>query len=434
MHKLLEKIKWSIFYTLNYLNNLTTEHSNNTVENHIYNYSAAAEYLWVFCSTIGELNACRPFIDYLNTKPQQLVLLTDRDCYKESYLKHYPDAIVVELTGEINDRKYLCKKLQPSLLVVCEIPCALHDAPCRFSYSLLRAVKNANKPAYLINGWLYGYEPSSRMDTIEKALFDRDYIASFDKITVQTKHVRDSLVAKGADPGKISVTGNMKFDSIINERPDTHDAITTEIVDSLINIDNPVFVAGCISDLSEFSQLLGLLNNLKNRHRDLIAVFAPRHPENQELMKNINSMLDDSGLSYRYKSRMESPDIKDTDLIILDTIGELKAFFYSGDICYMGQNHNILEPLSFGKPVFTINGWESTYPSYPVYQIAAEKELIYCCEGYAEMGGLMSQILNNHLFNKSNNIAQHMKEMEGAINRSLSFIFNDHNNRDFISE
>lgn len=434
MHKLLEKIKWSIFYALNYLNNLTAEHSDNTVENRIYNYSAAAEYLWVFCSTIGELNACRPFIDYLSKKPQQLVLLTDRDCYKKSYLKHYPDAIVVELTGEIDDCKYLCKNLQPSLLVVCEIPCALHDAPCRFSYSLLRAIKNTNKPAYLINGWLYGYKPASRMDTIEKKLFDRDYIASFDKITVQTEHVRDSLIAKGADPDKISVTGNMKFDSIINERPIVHDAETTDIIDSLINTKKPVFVAGCITDLSEFSQLLGLFNNLKNKHQDLIAVFAPRHPENQVLMKNINSILIESELTFRYKSKMESAGIENIDLIILDTIGELKAFFYSGDLCYMGKNHNILEPLSFCKPVFTINGWESTYPSYPVYQVAAEKELIYCCNDYSEMGELMLLVFDNDLFRESNNISQHMKEMEGAINRSLSFIFDDHNNRGVVIE
>jgi 3-deoxy-D-manno-octulosonic-acid transferase len=219
------------------------------------------------------------------------------------------------------------------------------------------------------------------MDAIEKILFDHDYLSSFDKITVQTEAVKDSLVAKGIDPVRVSVTGNMKFDSILNERPPLVDPVSTAIVDSLLNSGRPVLVAGCITDIAEFSELFQVLIDLKSKYSGLIAVFAPRHPENQELMSDIRNMLDDSGLAFRYKSGMDNADIDNIDLIVLDTIGELKAFFYCGDLCYMGKNHNILEPLSFGKPVFTINGWESTYPSYPVYRIAAENGIIRCSEG-----------------------------------------------------
>jgi 3-deoxy-D-manno-octulosonic-acid transferase len=422
MQKFVEKTKWSIFYFLDRLSKLVSGNPRVTVEHRIHNYAESAEYLWVFCSTIGELNACRPFLDHLHSKSQRLVLLTDRDCYKESYLKHFPNSVIVELTGEIDDCQYLCERLPPSLLVVCEIPCTLHDAPCRFSYSLLRAVKNRNRPAYLINGWLYGYQPSSRMDAIEKILFDHDYLSSFDKITVQTEAVKDSLVAKGIDPVRVSVTGNMKFDSILNERPPLVDPVSTAIVDSLLNSGRPVLVAGCITDIAEFSELFQVLIDLKSKYSGLIAVFAPRHPENQELMSDIRNMLDDSGLAFRYKSGMDNADIDNIDLILLDTIGELKAFFYCGDLCYMGKNHNILEPLSFGKPVFTINGWESTYPSYPVYRIAAENGIIRCSENYAAMGKLMAQELEGYMNIEIGNITQALTGMRGATNRNVNFL------------
>lgn len=422
MQKLIEKAKWSIFNLLDGLNKLVSGSPRLSVEHRIHNHSDAAEYLWVFCSTIGELNACRPFIDHLQSKNQPLVLLTDRDCYRESYLKQYPDAVVVELTGEIDDYRYLCDRLPPSLLVVCEIPCVLHDAPCRFSYSLVRAVKSRNRPAYLINGWLYGYRPSSRMDAIERLLFDRDYLSNFDRITVQTDSVKRSLVARGMDPSRISVTGNMKFDSIHNERPTLSDPLSTSIIDNLLNSERPVLVAGCISDIEEFSELLRIVVDLKGDYPGLIAVFAPRHPENHKLMADIRQTLEQSGLSIRFRSRMDSADTESVDLILLDTIGELKAFFYCGDLCYMGKNHNILEPLSFGKPVFTINGWESTYPSYPVYQIAAEKRIIHCSESYPEMGELMASALESSSSLDNDQIIRQLADMRGATDRSIVFI------------
>jgi 3-deoxy-D-manno-octulosonic-acid transferase len=56
-------------------------------------------------------------------------------------------------------------------------------------------------------------------------------------------------------------------------------------------------------------------------------------------------------------------------VLILDTIGELRDFYAASTVCYVGVNHNILEPLAFGKPVTVSPGWEATFPSYPVYEL-----------------------------------------------------------------
>jgi hypothetical protein len=54
-----------------------------------------------FVSTIGELNAIEPFlVRMLAEVPYRpLVLLTDRSVYRDAYLRRYPEAIVVEITG-----------------------------------------------------------------------------------------------------------------------------------------------------------------------------------------------------------------------------------------------------------------------------------------------------------------------------------------------
>lgn len=422
MNKLLDPIKWAFFRALNLLQNKVKGPTHNAVTTSIHNYQKADQYLWVFCSTIGEVNACRPFLDHLYKRNEKLVLLTDRNCYKDSYLNLYPDSVVVELTGDVDEHHELCRKLPPVCFIVCEIPCSVHDAPCRLSYGLLRAVKKLGNPVHLVNGWLYDYAPSCRMDAIETTLFKKSYAQIFDRLTVQTDDIKAKLITIGVDSERITVTGNMKFDSVKNIQPESSNPLSREILNNLGAQKKNILVAGCLVDQNEFSELVKIHKLLKKQHGDLISVFAPRHPEYPEIMKQIHEITEKSELKYQYRSKMTDSDINNLDLIILDTIGELKAFFYCGDICYMGQNHNILEPLSFNKPVFTLNGWESTYPSYPVYQIAVEKHLIHCSETFGEMEKAMLTQLEYKHTQANDYIEQQLSEVKGATNSNLAWL------------
>ena len=92
--------------------------------------------LWVFVSTIGELNAIEPFMTLLlaEMRPEALVLLTDRKTYRDSYLAKYSFARVYELDGTSRDLVDLVRSAPPRLLLLAEIPCMLFDAPCHLSF------------------------------------------------------------------------------------------------------------------------------------------------------------------------------------------------------------------------------------------------------------------------------------------------------------
>ena len=66
----------------------------------------------------------------------------------------------------------------------------------------------------MVNAWLYHYGTASRMDAIERSLFQTDYVRAFDAIGAQTTETRDSLLAVGADPQRVEVVGNIKFDAM----------------------------------------------------------------------------------------------------------------------------------------------------------------------------------------------------------------------------
>jgi 3-deoxy-D-manno-octulosonic-acid transferase len=195
--------------------------------------------LWVFVSTIGELNAIEPFLVRLLAEIpyRPLVLLTDRSVYREAYLRRYPEAIVVEITG--NGAPAIAIALRPALLIVAEIPCRLSDAPCRFPFAFAYEAKRAGAAICLINGWLYGQELASRIDRLERSWFRRDYLRLFDVLTVQDNEVARTLINEGASADRVGVTGNIKFDAI----PAHREAAPNTSNSSSSNANQPVQVA-----------------------------------------------------------------------------------------------------------------------------------------------------------------------------------------------
>ena len=58
-----------------------------------------------------------------------------------------------------------------------------------------------------------------------------------------------------------------------------------------------------------------------------------------------------------------------TACMVLDTMGELCDFYAAATIAHVGVDHNVLEPLGFGKPVTVDPDSNTTYPSYPLYRL-----------------------------------------------------------------
>lgn len=410
----MEWFKWFIYRQLlavvgepGHAVNITNKNTDNTIDN----------YQWVFCSTIGELNGCKPLIERL-AQQGPLVLITDRDCYQDAYLLHFPDAIIVQLTGQNQEVETLLERLPPTQLVVCEIPCTPNDAPCRLSYGFLRAVKNANVPISAVNGWLYEYPPTCRQDKVERLLFDKDYVRVFDNIMVQTEAVRQKLLLYGAKEQKVHVTGNMKFDAVKDTDVQFKDEISKDYVTFLKHANCKVIVAGCVSEVWEYQLLVDAFKSVLQQSADVKLVLAPRHPEKASQLEAIAGILDGAELPFSFKSALSSPPPEHDKVLVLDTFGELRSYYSAADIAYMGRNHNILEPLAFGSPVFILPGWESTYPSYPVYQLAIEHELVIELEREDELGDKMSTLLHSDLVSKQQEIQDKLETLAQALNKN----------------
>src|SRR5205807_6599935 len=85
-------------------------------------------------------------------------------------------------------------------------------------------------------------------------------------------------------------------------------------------------------------------------------LIAPRHPER---FAEVASLLQASGLTWSRRSAAAQAEDRTCEVILLDTIGELRAAYPLADVAFVGGSiaphggHNVLEPGARGVCVVT---------------------------------------------------------------------------------
>jgi len=176
---------------------------------------------------------------------------------------------------------------------------------------------------------------------------------------VQSERDAEKLRQLGLAPGKIRVTGNMKFDITVRDyddlRKDYHDYRTSFGIGSKEKL-----LVAASTHAGEEQIVFGVYRRLCEQCPALRLLIAPRHPERAA---EVAEEARKAGLepvmvsSFTLKHGPISRQDKDCRVFILDTIGKLMYFYAISDIVFVGGSlvrkggHNILEPASLGKPV-----------------------------------------------------------------------------------
>ena len=168
------------------------------------------------------------------------------------------------------------------------------------------------------------------------------------RFLMQSEMDAERIIQLGAPPERVSVAGNIKFDqAIVAGKP----AATRAALG--IPEGAKVFIAGSTHQ-GEEEEALKAYRKLLMDFPDMVMVLAPRHPERFAAAED---EVKRAGFTCRRKSTL-SPGPNSGSVLLLDTMGELAGTYAVGDINFVGGSwvevggHNILEPASFGKPVF----------------------------------------------------------------------------------
>jgi 3-deoxy-D-manno-octulosonic-acid transferase len=97
--------------------------------------------------------------------------------------------------------------------------------------------------------------------------------------------------------------------------------------------------------------LLEVFSRLRVRYPSLVLVIAPRHPERFD---EVEALVNKAGFDCQRRTR---PSGAVRDVLLLDTIGELRSAYALCDVALVGGSfvkvggHNLLEPAALKKPV-----------------------------------------------------------------------------------
>lgn len=247
-------------------------------------------------------------------------------------------------------------------------------------------------------------------------LFFSKVLNNYDAVYAQSNEDREKFISIGMKPEKVEYMGNLKFDVGVNKEDDF--ATTGSKAKSRINIGQDeyrVFLAGS-THKPENEIVISTYKRLREKHDDLKLMIAPRHLER---VNDIKELLEKYNLSYGLRS--EDAKFNDSrDVIILDTLGELKNMYSACDLAFVGGSfnktggHNPLEASIFEKPV--VSG-PAVFNFKDIYDILSKSGAGKVVKTQEEMFEYLNKLLGDKEFYAltKNNCKNIFDSQRGAI-------------------
>jgi 3-deoxy-D-manno-octulosonic-acid transferase len=176
-------------------------------------------------------------------------------------------------------------------------------------------------------------------------------LRNVDLFLSQTEEDQKRLIAIGASPDRVRVSGNLKFDVPEPEPP----AIVAHLKAAFKQAGaHPVIVCGSTVE-GEEPLLLSAFREVLAVHPQAVMTLAPRRPERFD---EVAQLLQQSGVRLWRRSQWDGAPMAG-GVFLLDSIGELAALYALADVAFVGGSlapsggHNILEPARYGVAVMT---------------------------------------------------------------------------------
>jgi len=211
----------------------------------------------------------------------------------------------------------------------------------------LRALAARGVPTMIANGRLSD-RSFRRYRLVRSAL--RGVLAGITVFGMRSDEDARRIIALGAPPERVVVTGNLK-----NDAPGDA-AGAADLWRRLLGLsrEQRVWIAGS-THRGEEEAVLTAHAAAAAEHRGLTLVLAPRHPER---VPEVIALVNARGYRAVERSRLPAERTRFTqDVIVVDTVGELAQMYALGEVVFVGGSlvprggHNVLEPAVRRKPV-----------------------------------------------------------------------------------
>lgn len=367
--------------------------------------------IWLHAASVGEIVATSPLIKEIKRQmPDRIILISVVTASGYAMAKR----IITDADGIIFfpfDLPWLSRRTFARIMPAIFAPVETELWP-----NFLAAARKYNVPVVMVNGRI-SEKSLDRYRHLRGLL--KDMLGTVTRFCMQSTIDAQYIIRLGADPHRVVVTGNTKFDQTYTDiNPDEKKQLTYELK---IAGKHPIMVAGS-THKGEEEQLFRAFQKVKAVYSEARMILAPR-----DILRAEEIILLAASVNLTAVKRTTLPENKESDIIILDTIGELGKIYSMGDIIFVGGSliprggHNILEPAAHGKPILVGPHMFNFKDSYALFSGRKACETVY---DEAELAPKLLGILENKevMGSMSNNTLAIIRENRGAAMKSITHL------------
>jgi len=301
-----------------------------------------APLIWVHAASIGEVRAALILINKIRYEYPAIFFLVTTGTRTSAQIiaKDLPDNAIHQfhpLDHPVWTRTFI-EHWEPDLIFWME---------SELWPNMLATIKNENIPTFLINARM---SPKSYRNWSLLKPLATEMLSTFKKILCQTKI--DAQYYKKLGAGDVSVSGNIKYSSA----PLNYDTDSLTKLKLSLN-DRKYWVFASTHD-GEEEMACRVHKILQKTYPDILTIIVPRHPERRN---EIEQACKTMGLNTVLRGQNKSLPTDDTNIYIVDTLGELGLFYRLSSIAMIGRSfsndggggHNPIEAAQLDCAILT---------------------------------------------------------------------------------
>ena len=380
--------------------------------------------IWIHAVSVGEVLAIAKLAEELRREHPQLPLFIStttaagqklaRERYGEENVFYFP------LDFGFAIRPYL-RALQPHLVILAET---------EFWPNFLRLAKQSGVRVAVVNARISDRSfPSYR----RWKFWLRRVLANVDLFLAQSEEDQRRLVAIGAAPERVNVSGNLKFDVKPPQKTPLSEDLRRRLQASAAF---PVLVCGSTVEGEELA-LAGSFQALLREYPNGLMILAPRHPERFDSVAALMSSFYGGHLpglprlNFWRRSQLPTDAVLRGGVLLLDSIGELASLYSLATIAIVGGSlvprggHNILEPAHFGVPILVGPHTENFRDIISIFQQAQALRVVRAFREKDEQGNfgqVVRELLNDSAQREElgRRAAAVVRDQQGATARTMA--------------
>ena len=302
--------------------------------------------IWIHAVSVGEVLTARPLVQDLRARYPRLRIFLSTTTLSGQGIARRSVREVDEVFYFPFDLGLFVRRtldlVRPQLFIMMET---------EIWPNLLRECKRRGVHTAIVNGRL-SQRSYPRYRMVRGLL--RRVLDDIDRFCVQSEESARRFIDLGANPGRVTVTGSLKFDSLDLSTNTIQSRARDRVLRYFrIPLGRPVIVAGSTMK-GEEPAVLRAFRRVRATFPNTLLILAPRHTERVD---DVEALSQEEGFKTVRRSELAIDAEPRADVVILDSIGELATIYQLATVAFVGGSlvatggHNILEPAVFGKPI-----------------------------------------------------------------------------------